>query len=107
MKDYMIIHKDIVDDWKFKDADALKLWLLLLVEEKDAPKDKLGFFVINNLNQTAKKAGVERGKVVRLLHKMEEDGTLVYSPTYLPGTKSKISFEIAKVSRPKPAKERS
>ena len=56
MEDFVMLHKSIIDDWKFQDEGVLKFWILLLIEETEAVKDKEGVFEIKNLTNFSKKS---------------------------------------------------
>ena len=82
MEDFVMLHKSIKDDWKFQDEGVLKFWILLLIEETEAVKDKDGLFFIQNISQLAKTAGLERRKATRVLKRMEQDKTVTLLPIH-------------------------
>jgi AcrR family transcriptional regulator len=89
MEDHIILHKSIIDDWKFKDEGVLKFWILLLVEELEAQKDEDGLFGIRSLTKIAKKVGVTRQTAHRLFKKMETVGDIELLCSYFRGEKQK------------------
>jgi hypothetical protein len=91
MENLVILHKSIIDDWKFKDEGILKFWILLLFEELEDQKDKEGLFEIKNLTQTAKQAGINRQKAMRVLKRMEQDKTITLLPIHYKQNDQKFS----------------
>ncbi len=91
MKDYVVIHKDLIDDWKFKDEGVLKFWILLLFEELETQKNSEGLFEIKNLSRFSKKASTTRFKAHHILRKMQTKGDIVFSPGWF---KVKDDFSI-------------
>ncbi|MGC8604834.1 MAG: hypothetical protein ACP5VS_14285, partial [Desulfomonilaceae bacterium] len=90
MKDHIILHKSIIDDWKFQDGGVLKFWILLLIEELESQKDKEGLFAIRNLTKLNKKASITHQKAHRLLKKMEVRGDLEFLSSYFRGGEQKF-----------------
>ena len=91
MEDFVMLHKSIIDDWKFQDEGVLKFWILLLIEETEAVKDKEGVFEINNLTNFSKRARTTRFKAHHILKKMKTKGDIVFSPGWF---KVKDNFSI-------------
>lgn len=89
LSDFIVIPKNIVDDWKFNEGQILKFWVLLLIEDLESEKDKDGLFEIRNLCGVAKRAGINRQKAHRLLKKMEQKGDLEWLPSYWKGGEPK------------------
>ena len=85
MEDFVMLHKSIIDDWKFQDEGVLKFWILLLIEEKLAPKEKEGLFSIRSLNKITKRADITHQKAHRLLKKMEVRGDIEFLSSYFKG----------------------
>lgn len=86
MSGWICLHRKLMDHWLFDDAEALKVWITMLMEANHAEKKKMfaGDLITIERGQMltgrvslSSKTGVSERRVRRVLDLLEKDGMIV------------------------------